>query len=567
MRRSHRRFGIPLVVAALMVVNACGGDDAVTSPVVSTVDTAGGDTTEPAPTESTIDGSVGAAPVRTSPPASGPLDSFTWATSFEAVSLDPLYSWNYPENTILPNMCESVVQLSTDLELRPGLASDIDLSDPLKVVLTVRQDVTFWNGNPMTAEDVAFSLGRNLDPALGSYFGSFWTRVADVAVSGDDEVTITLTEPDTLFWQTLSMAAGVVSEQASVEAAAGAYGTPDGGLMCTGPYQLTSWKPGGDLVMNAYDGYWNADLTPMSAQVVFRSVPDDAALINALRTGEIDGSFQTPVSGVATLTAAGAGVFYPGESTMTHMLIPSLDGPLGDVRLRKALSLAIDRTIISEIAWEGQAQPVYSVASPSTWGYATADFEEAYGALGIGATADLEAAKALVAEVGPVETMTIWAPTENPSIVTTANYIAGVAQDIGLDIVVETVPIQTYSNWLYDPASREATDLFQTIWWTDVPDPLQALWPLIQPGGGFNFYGYDNPAPIADLTAAFAAVDDDERAALVISAQQAMFGDDMLWIPVANVATPTFLGSRITGPPVGLPAYLYIPWAAYVGAA
>ncbi len=570
MRRMHRTIGLPLLVTALIAASACGGDD-TSSPDTSGIETTAAcvvDTTVPEPTDTSVDTvppTPTDEPVRLSAPATGPIDSFTWATSFEAVSLDPLYSWNYPENTILPNMCESVVGMTPDLERVPGRASEIDTSDPLEVVLTVREGVTFWNGNPMTADDVAFSLGRNLDPALGSYFGSFWTRVASVDKTGDSEVTITLTEPDSMFWKTLAMAAGAVSEKASVEAAGAAYGTPAGGLMCTGPFQFTSWEAGGDLVMTANPSYWNPELTPLAGEAIIRSVPDDAALTNALRTGEIDGSFQTPVSAIAALD--GAGTFYGGESTMTHMLIPSLDGPLGDVRLRKALSLAIDRTVVGDVAWEGTAEPVYSVASPATWGYEQDAFAGAYADLGIAPTADLEAAKALVAEVGPVEPMTIWAPNENASMVTTANYIAGVAAEIGLEINVETVPIQTYSNWVYDPASRDATDLFQTIWYTDVPEPLQALWPLVQPEGLFNFYGYDNAEVLDHFAAAFAASDDAERAGHVIAGQQAMFGDDMLWIPVVNIATPTFIGSRISGPPVGLPAYLYSPWAAYVGAA
>jgi hypothetical protein len=57
------------------------------------------------------------------PPAKGQIDQFTWALPFEPTSLDPIKSWNYPENTILANLCESVVHLTPDLRLEPGLAS------------------------------------------------------------------------------------------------------------------------------------------------------------------------------------------------------------------------------------------------------------------------------------------------------------------------------------------------------------------------------------------------------------------------------------------------------------
>lgn len=555
--RGRRAF-----VAITILITACSGEGtspSSTDAPSSTTGTTGSTetTTAPAPADDRL---------FTAPAATGPIDSFTWATGFEAVSLDPLYSWNYPENTILPNMCETVLQMTPDLQLEPGLASDVDISDPLAVVLTIRDGVTFWNGNEMTADDVAFSLARHADPANGSYLGAFWSRVSSVDVTGDNEVTVTLREPDALFWRTLAMAGGAVGERATIEAKGAEYGTPAGGVMCTGPYEFTSWEAGGELVMTRYEGYWNTDLPRWAGEVRIRAVADDAALVNALSTGEIDGTFVTPVSGIESLVSAGAGAFFPGTSTLTHMLIPSLDGPLGDVRLRKALSLALDRSLITEAAWGGYGEPAFSVAAPLTWGYEEDSFAAAYDAIGISPTADLEAAKALVAEVGDVPAMTVWAAAESPSLVTTANYIADVGAEIGLTFNVETVPIQTYSNWVYDPASREATDIFQTTWWTDVPDPLQALWPLVEPNGYYNYYSYDNPAVVADLTAAFAAADDAARAELVISAQQAMFGDDMMWIPLVNLATPTFMGSRITGGPVGLPAYLYVPWAAYVGA-
>jgi peptide/nickel transport system substrate-binding protein len=501
------------------------------------------------------------------PPAKGEIDGFTWALPFEATSLDPIKSWNYPENTILANLCESVVHLTPELRLEPGLASTIDTSDPTKVVLTVRDGVTFWDGSPMTARDVAFSLNRNLQPDLGGYFAAFWRNVAAVAVTGPSEVTITLKHPDVLFWKTLSMAGGAVSKQAYVEQQGKAYGTPKGGLMCTGPFRLDRWTPVQSVVLTRYDGYWNAQLRPKAARVELRAVPDQAALTNALLTGEIDGTFYTPVAAIDRLQASGAGTLYRGESTLAQMAIPRLDGPLGDVRIRKALSMALDRSVISERVWNGMASPVSSIATPTTWGYAREVFANAYQELGVKPTADLRAAKALVREAGvPSETITVWSSAERREANTAANYIADVGRDLGLKMKVQTVPIQVYSTWLYDPAVREKTDLALTVWWTDVAEPLQALWAIVDPRGVTNYNGYHNPAAVKPLTEAFAEPDDAVRARLVTEAQRVMFAEDVMWIPLVNVTTPTWMSKRITGGPVGLPGAFYTPWAAYVGA-
>jgi peptide/nickel transport system substrate-binding protein len=502
-----------------------------------------------------------------SPPAKDQIDGFTWALPFEAVSLDPIKSWNYPENTILANLCESVVHLTPELRLEPGLASEIDTSNPTKVVLTVRDGVTFWDGSPMTAEDVAWSLNRNLEPKLGGYFASFWRNVRAVEVTGRSAVTITLKQPDVLFWKILSMASGAVSKRAYLEQRGKAYGTPNGGLMCTGPYQLESWMPGQSVVLTRYDGYWNRDLQPKAGRVELRAVADQAALTNALVTGEIDGTFHTPVAAIDRLEASKAGTLYRGESTLAQMLIPRLDGPLGDVRIRKALSMALDRSVISDQVWAGAATPLASIAPETTWGYARDVFAKAYDELGIKPTADLEAAKALVREAGaPSETITVWSSAERREANTTANYIADVGKELGLKMKVQTVPIQEYSTWAYDPAVRAKTDLALTVWWTDVPDPLQALWPLVEPRGLSNYNNYSNSAAVEALTKAFAEADDTARAQLVTEAQRVMFAKDVMSIPLVSVATPTWMNKRITGGPVGLPGAFYTPWAAYVGA-
>jgi peptide/nickel transport system substrate-binding protein len=544
-RRRRPATSITLMVA-LLVATACSGSNHRRGAV--TTASAGGWTV-------------------LSPPANGRIDGFSWALPFEPVSLDPIKSWNYPENTILANLCESVVHLTPELRLEPGLASRIDTSNPTRVVLTVRDGVTFWDGSPMTAEDVAFSLDRNLQPDLGGYFAAFWRNVAAVAATGPSEVTITLKRPDVLFWKTLATAGGAVSKKAFVEQRGKAYGTPKGGLMCTGPFQLDRWTPGRSVVLTRRDGYWNPRLRPKAGRVELRAVADQAALTNALVTGEIDGTFYTPVAAFGRLQASGAGTLYRGASTLAQMAIPRLDGPLGDVRIRKALSMALDRSVISRQVWGGAATPLSSIATEATWGYARDVFARAYEALGIGPTADLEAAKALVREAGvPAETITVWSSAERREANTTANYIADVGRQLGLKMKVQTVPIQVYSTWAYDPAVRARSDLALTVWWTDVAEPLQALWAIAEPRGVSNFNGYRNPAAVEPLTRAFAEADDTARARLVTQAQRVMFAEDMMWIPLVNVATPTWMNKRITGGLVGLPGAFYTPWAAYVGA-
>jgi peptide/nickel transport system substrate-binding protein len=110
------------------------------------------------------------------------------------------------------------------------------------------------------------------------------------------------------------MASGAVSKRAYVERQGKAYGTSNGGLMCTGPFQLECWTPGRSVVLTRRDGYWNPRLRPKAGRVELRAVADQAALTNALVTGDIDGTFQTPVAAIDRLRASGAGALYQGQS-------------------------------------------------------------------------------------------------------------------------------------------------------------------------------------------------------------------------------------------------------------
>ena len=122
--------------------------------------------------------------VTTTPPGTGPLDTLKWNLPYEPLSIDPMRSFNYAENTVVANMCDSLMRLTPDLKITPGLAERVDSPDPLTQVYTLRPNVRFWDGKPMTADDVAYSLNRQLNPDNGSYFANYYTKVASVQASG-----------------------------------------------------------------------------------------------------------------------------------------------------------------------------------------------------------------------------------------------------------------------------------------------------------------------------------------------------------------------------------------------
>jgi peptide/nickel transport system substrate-binding protein len=571
--RSLQRMFAGLVVLGLVTVACSSDNNASTTTVASSTGATnapsttgqGGGTTVP---NTEANPGSGLDTVRTSPPGKGTeVDSINWALPYEASSFDPIKAWGYAENTIMANLCEGVLTLTPDFKLEPRLATKVDVSDPKKIVITVRTDAKFWDGNPVTAADVAYSLARNLDPNLGGYYATAWTNATSVDVTGTNEVTISLKSPDLLLWKWLATGAGLVIEKSFSEAAGENMGTPKGGIMCSGPYKLDSWVPGDAVTIARNDSYWDPSITPKVKKVVFTAVPDSAALSSALLTGAIDGTFTAPLASADELrTHTDVGTLYTGESTQSTLLIPNIQGPLGDVRLRKALSLVIDRTLIAKVAFGGMAEPGKSIDTPQTFGYGGDIFQKGYDALPAAATPDVAAAKALVdqyvAEKGAITTpLVMWVSGEKEVWTLAGNAVASAAKAIGIPIKVVAPPTQDFANWLYDPSTRTATDLYLTPWWTDFADPLQAFLPITLPGT-FNPFNYSNKTVDNLLAQATALPDGPDRAKLVNDARKIMFDDDMMWIPIVNWAAPVWLNKRISGAPVDMPTYLYYPWAA-----
>lgn len=367
------------------------------------------------------------------------LDRVTWNLPYEPQTLDPIRSFNYAENTALANMCESLLRLTPDFTIEPGLAEKAENPTPTTWVYTIREGVTFWDGKPLTAQDVAASLKRHLDPALGTWWSDYFSTVEKVEASGPMQVTVTLKQADVLFNQAMATAAGaIVSKE---YAAKKDLGSPTGGLMCTGPFEFGAWKSGDSLAIVRNDAYWDKALAARSKEIVFRFIADETTAVNALRSGEVDGQyFYLPPAGLAQLRESTTGSVTLGKSlTFWTLLSAAKDGPYADPKVRQALSLALDRAAISKVVFQGTAAPQRTLAGAEYWGYERATFEQAYRALPP-ETQDLAKAKQLLTEAGsPTEPITIAIQGSAATHDQTANLIKATGEALGLKIEIKVV--------------------------------------------------------------------------------------------------------------------------------
>jgi len=497
----------------------------------------------------------------TTPTGTTPVDQVKWNLPYEPSLIDPIFTWNYAENTVTANMCESLVRLKPDLSQEPGLASKVEQPDDTTVIYTIREGVTFWDGNPLTAEDVAFSLQRQIGPDTKSYWADYFHNVASAEATGPLQVTVKLSKPDVLFTQAMGSAAGAIVEKAAVEAGGQAFGTPKGGLQCTGPYKLGAWDSGKSLTMDRNDAYWDSSVKPKVKQISFSFIADESTAINALRTGDVDGQFfYLPPAGLSQLQKSSNVTTTFGKSFVFWTLAAiNKDGAMGDEKIRQALSLAIDRTALTKVVFQGAGIPAPTLAGPDMWGYGKDQFSSAYKKFGV--APDLEKAKKLVEEAGSPKTPIVLAVQGSSAVhEQTASVIQAAGQAIGLNVQTKVIPVEQFGNLYFDQTARKGLDGFFTTNYGDFADPLN-VYSFFQSGNSHDYIGWDSAD--ADIAKALQTSDDTARAKLVVGIQDKVT-QGLPWIPLAYEPTTLIQNKRISGAVPSF-AYLYSPWAVTIG--
>nr|WP_168720756.1 ABC transporter substrate-binding protein [Streptomyces sp. SAT1] len=492
--------------------------------------------------------------------AAGAVDSVNWLLEDEPDSLDLDTQGGSAGRTVLSNVCERLYQLQPDMSVQPSLVTKETRPDARTLVLTLRDGVTFHDGSTMTADDVLFSLRRHAAPEMEQ--SDEFENVSAMTKTGAREITVRFKQPDALFTKALAGDAGLVYDKEQVEKAGKDFGTPGQKDACSGPYELSSWKSGDSLTLTRYDGYHGEK--PLTKQVVFRWA-EDSAMVNALSTHAADGAYLDTVSTAAALLGKPGLKQYYGPSTATLALIPTERGGLADPDIRRALSLALDRTGIARSGYGGLVEPWATPVGSGAWGYEKATFEAAQKQLtDAPAKPDLAAAKELVkkAKTKPDAPIVIGTDSTQGRLVI-ANAVRAALTQLGLKAQIKTVPSATYGEFYGDKEARSGIDVLVADWYISKSDPLGFYDNGLSTSSN-NWVGYRSSDYDAEVERALRTIDDAERAALVVDIQK-RFSRAAVWIPVAQMPTVLVLNGDLTGPPASM-AYLYSPWAARLGA-
>ena len=222
--------------------------------------------------------------------AKGDISQITWAIPEAIRGLDYTHSADGATATVVSLGMEPLVRYDVLGRLTPALATSFSTPNPTTYVYNLRKGVTFWDGKPLTTADVIYSLEQSANKKAGSQIASFYSQVKSIEATGSNQVTVKLTSPNPFF--RYSIAVTPIGEKAYWSAHLKDIGTPGVLNMGTGPFVFTSFTAGQNVSLTRNDHYWGKE--PAAAKVVINFITDPATLLLAVRSGQVDGTFDIP---------------------------------------------------------------------------------------------------------------------------------------------------------------------------------------------------------------------------------------------------------------------------------
>ena len=348
------------------------------------------------------------------------------------VDIDTLHPSDYStevEHNILNQIYDTLIYMNLDgnHDPEPRLAESYEISeDGLDYTFHLRDDATFHDGTPVTAEDVKFSLELYMDSA---YQGSKVTGLSSVEATDDHTVVCHLDNPYSPFL--LGVSQVYIASKAYYESAGDDFVNAPVG---SGPYKFVSRTSGSNVILEAYEDYYRG--APSIKDVTFEVIPDQATQAIALQTGEvnfanIDSSTLAQLQANDTITIAEV-----QNSSFTYVSMNLEKAPFDDVRVRQAINYAINRENLVSVCYDGEAEVNSNICSKDRFGYSEDQPQYTY---------DPEKAEELLAEAG-IET-----PYDLGELLVAEQYsnIAAVIQSdlaaVGLNV---TIGVQEFNSYI-----------------------------------------------------------------------------------------------------------------------
>jgi peptide/nickel transport system substrate-binding protein len=310
-----------------------------------------------------------------------------YGTGTEVPGLDPHVYSGTSGKVINLAIYNSLLEFDQSGNIVPSLAESFETSDAKSFTFRLREGVKFHGGEPLTANDVKYSLGRILDPATGATLKANLEGI-EITVIDDHTVRLDKQEPDATLLTVLAMPeASIVSEQ-WMSTAPNVRIEANG----TGPFILAEHEPNVRAVVTKNPDYWEQEL-PRLDRVVFQMIPNSDARVNAMRTGAVDMIEFVPWKDIDALKRQPDIEVETAGGSFMNIWYNVSRSPFDDVRVRRAISHAIDREAVSTAAYFGHGAPLYGPPTLPDSPYYNEDLAQFF-------SRDLDKARSLLAEAG-----------------------------------------------------------------------------------------------------------------------------------------------------------------------
>ncbi|MFS1916142.1 MULTISPECIES: ABC transporter substrate-binding protein [Vibrio] len=474
----------------------------------------------------------------------------------EVATIDPHKSQGVPESHVIRDLLEGLVNQDGDGNTIPGVAESWETTDNKTFTFHLRKDAKWSNGDPVTAEDFVYSWQRAVDPATASPYAWYmeYTKMAnakDIVAGKKDksELGVKAVDANTLvveletavpyFVMMMGHTTMKPVHKATVEEFGDQWTKPDH-FVGNGAFSVDKWVVNERLVLKRNDQYWNNDKTVLN-KVTFLPIENQVAEMNRFLSGEIDFTNELPTEHFKRLQKEYAeDVSVAGNLCTYYYIFNTKKAPFDDVRVRQAISYAIDRDIVTgAILAQGQ-KPAYFLTPEITAG-----FDPELPAYGKMSQKERNAeAERLLEEAGygkdnPLKFNLLYNTSENHKKIAVALGSMW-KKTLGLSVTLENQEWKTYLS------SKDSGDfeVARAGWCGDYNEASSFL-TLMKSNNTTGGVHYDSATYDKIIDKALNSTSEEERKALYLEAEALMAND----MPIAPIYQ--YVKSRLLNPHVG----------------
>lgn len=509
---------IALMLAAAMVVGvtACGGGSDTTTPAADSGDAAA-ETTEGGEAPADDTGADSAAPA-----ASGEGKILSVQIGPNPETIDPALNSAVDGGNMILHTFECLLTVAEDGTLAPGQAESWETSeDGLTWTFHLRDGLKWSDGSALTANDFVYSWRRVCDPMVAAPYAETVLGMVEgyqdaiggnlealgVEATDDSTLVVHLSQPCSYFGSLAAFATLSPVQQATIDANGDGWAVNADTYVCNGTFYISEWVPGSYIMCTKNPNYWNADAIKLDG-IKFNLIEDPNASYSAYQTGEVLFIKDVPTEEIPSLE--GNPEFYVDPIIGTYYLsLNTQREPFNDPKVRKALSLAIDREYVANTLMQGTYSPASNFMGP---GWIDTDGKEFIdnangGKPYIDTTnheANVEEAKKLLAEAGYPDGAGFpsisYSTNDAGYHKVVAEYLQQAWAEIGVELQVDIVEWASFT-----PMRRNGDyDAARNGWVGDYSDPSNMLDLLYSTNGNndgkFNNAEYDAAMDISRTT-------------------------------------------------------------------